>query len=100
MSEERPWVITGYINHINIVCIDINRFITDNELFQLLPWVPHDSDVSICNIELVLILQKELVLLRIFFIELDQEDTKLLFELVREEIEELGLLVIDDLLDV
>jgi hypothetical protein len=30
VSEERPWVLARYINHINVVSVNVDRLVTDD----------------------------------------------------------------------
>jgi len=100
MSKEWPWIFTRNIDYVDIVSVDIDRLVTNDQFLQLLSRVPHDSDIGVSNVKLVLVLQKELVLCRLFLVKLDEEHTKLLHVFISEEIKKLGLSVVDDLLDV
>ena len=92
-------LILRNVHDSDIICVDVDCFVTDNQLFVLLFLIsmPQHKNVSISKIKLVFPLGEESVLRWILFIHSNNEETKLLFELVCEDVEDSILVIVDNL---
>lgn len=87
------------VHHSNVIGVNVDCLVTDNELFVLLLLVSmsQHKDVGISKIKLVFPLGEEGVLLWTLLVHSDDEETKLLLELVGKDVEDSVLMIIDDL---
>ena len=88
------------VHDSNIVGVNVDCLVTDNELFVLLLLVSmsQHKDVCISKIKLVFPLGEEGMLLWTLLVHSDDEETKLLLELVGKDVEDSVFMIIDDLL--
>mgnify|MGYP001060112075 CR=1 FL=1 len=88
------------VHDSNIVGVNVDCLVTDNELFVLLLLVSmsQHKDVGISKIKLVFPLGEEGMLLWTLLVHSDDEEPKLLLELVGKDVEDSVLMIIDDLL--
>ena len=100
MSEKSclPFVL-GDIHNSDVVSVDVNGFITNNQLFVVLVTfsVTKHKDVGVSKIKFVLPFRQESVLLWIFLVHSDDEESKFFFELVSQNVEDSILMIIDNL---
>ena len=80
-------LVTTNIKYLKGVCIHVDGFVTDKQFLDFLASVINDINVCISNIKLILVLQNELLLVRILFIKLDQEEAQFLLMFVAKYIE-------------
>lgn len=87
------------IHDSHVVSVDVNCFVTDNQLFVLLLLVSmsQHEDVCVSKIELVFPLGEESMLRWILLVHSDNEETKLLFELVCEDVKHSVFMIVDNL---
>jgi hypothetical protein len=62
----------------HIVCVDVNGFVTDDQLFHLSVYISEHIDIRITYIQFVLILDVELRLVRVLLLNSEHEEPKLL----------------------
>jgi hypothetical protein len=88
------------VHDSNIVGVNVDCLVTDNELFVLLLLVSmsQHKDVGISKIKLVFPLGEEGMLLWTLLVHSDDEEPKLLLELVGKDVEDSVFMIIDDLL--
>lgn len=88
------------VHDSNIVGVNVDCLVTDNELFVLLLLVSmsQHKDVCISKIKLVFPLGEEGMLLWTLLVHSDDEEPKLLLELVGKDVEDSVFMIIDDLL--
>jgi hypothetical protein len=99
-EQSRLPLVLRDVHDSHVVSVNVNSFVTDNEFFVLLLLVSvsEHKDVGITQIKLVFPLGQEGVLLWVLLIHSDDEETKLLFELVGKNVEHSVLMIVDDLL--
>ena len=88
------------VHDSNIIGVNVDCLVTDNEFFVLLLLISMSKhkDVGISKVKLVFPLGEESVLLWTLLVHSDDEETKLLLELVGKDVEDSIFMIIDDLL--
>ena len=88
------------VHHSYIVSIDVDCLVTNDELFVLLLLISmsEHENVGVSEIKLVFPLCEESVLLGTLLVHSDDKETKLLLELVGEDVKHSVLMIVDNLL--
>ena len=66
----------GYIEDHNVVGVYVNGFITNHELLHTVDWISEHMDVGVTNVQLILVLDVELGLVWILFLDCENEKSK------------------------
>jgi hypothetical protein len=99
MPEDGRLSLLSDIEDVHVVSVDVDGLVTDDELLEAKRLVTHHLDAAVADVQLVLVLRQEPMLVRILRIHLDQEEAKLLLVLVRQDVEDAVILIVDDFFD-
>lgn len=78
------WAVILGVHASDIECIDVNGFITDNNLFNTFSLVPEHKHISITNIHFVFLFDQKGLFVNLWYIFIDfkNKESKLLLILV------------------
>ena len=85
------------VDDVYIVSVDVNCFIANYELLEILLLITEYVDASVTNVEVVTQLHNKDVVLRIILIKANHEETEMVVPFIGEEVELVLFVVVNDL---
>ena len=93
-------LVTTNIKYLKSVCIHVDSFVTDKQFLQAFTFVVDDSNVSVSDVKFILVFQNEHPIMRVFFVKLDQVQSKSLLIFITKNVKLFVLRLIDHLANI